>query len=122
MTNALKDLLTIEPSATGEAHDEILPNFMRSAWSLMTLGQKLELLESDSAQIFAGTLARDELLEEMRATVETMERVLVDNGFEVMECEDGYFCVSEDFSGMTVLKREDAINDAYLFVIRLGTT
>lgn len=123
MPNPLKTLLTTEDFDPCTAHyGELLPKFVRSAWALMTMGQKLKLLECDSAQLVAGTTLRHEFLLELRAEVKDMERVLVDNGFEVMECEDGFFCVSPDFSGMTVLTREDAIDDAYQFVIREGTT
>lgn len=96
-----------------------LQDLLREVWKVLTPSQKVAFLESDTVANNLETGARDEfdvdtLLEIFDEEQEAMEASITEAGYRIMECPEGFFWETDEFEGLTMVDRIDAVHDAFV--------
>lgn len=95
-----------------------LQGLLRCAWGIMSVSQKLQLLQSDEVEDLAllgsrGEFESDDLVAEVQATVSEMRAVVTAAGYQFMEREGGFVWETEDEASEDFYALEDAVVSAY---------
>lgn len=124
MTKILKNLFDAADAHaedTGEPDHAVgdLQDLLKEAFGLMTPSQKVAFLESETVSNNLLTGGRGEidaegLLDILDNEQEAMEAAVTAAGYRIMECPEGYFWEADEFEGLTMVDRSDAVHDAFL--------
>jgi hypothetical protein len=102
-----------------------LQGLLRAAWRLMTIDQKLRLLQSDEAEELVMLGARGEfdentLIDNVNLKLGTMEAEIFAAGYILVAVRDGLYCWELDDNASEDFERQDAIVDAYNHLKKIG--
>lgn len=101
---------------TNPALAELQP-MLRLAWQTMTIGQQLRYLEKPEVNKLlaqcGATFTTDDLIDQMRTTLGQWESELEKRGYQIMQCEYGFFWESLAEASEDFYDREDAVFAAH---------
>ncbi len=106
----------------GEADHEVgdLQDLLRRAWTFLTPGQRVALLNSPEVKAVLeaggrGKLTVKKLIKLEENELETLERAVAAAGYTITEAEDpGFFCwMTDDETSDDFYDRGEAVRDAY---------
>ena len=95
-----------------------LQDLLRRSWEIMSVSQRLQLLESTEVDDLASAGARGEfepsdLVTTITDTLNAQETALTAAGYTIMEYEDGFFWETDDEASEDFYARDDAVADGY---------
>lgn len=105
---------------TGESDHTVgdLQGLLRKAWDIMSVSQKLQLLNSteveDLVELGAqGDFKQDDLVANITKTLSEMEAVVSAAGYSFMENDSGFYWERDNEGSEDFHDREDAVADAH---------
>lgn len=95
-----------------------LQDLLRSAWEIMTVSQKLQLLRGEAVESVVecgaqGDFEPDDLIDEVNKSLAELEAVILAAGYTIMENEGGFYWETDNYAGEDFHAREDSVVDAH---------